>query len=31
LTEEIIGEVLPGQVMKAGRTCDLHPMPPVDN
>jgi hydroxymethylglutaryl-CoA lyase len=30
LTEEIIGEVLPGQVMKAGRTCDLHPMPPVD-
>ncbi len=31
LTEEIIGEVLPGQVMKAGRTCDLHPMPPVEN
>jgi hydroxymethylglutaryl-CoA lyase len=29
LTEEIIGDVLPGQVMKAGRTCDLHPMPPL--
>ncbi|HUV73953.1 MAG TPA: hydroxymethylglutaryl-CoA lyase [Anaerolineae bacterium] len=31
LSEEIIGEVLPGQVMKAGRTCDLHPMPPLDS
>jgi len=27
LAEEIIGETLPGQVMKAGRTCDLHPSP----
>ncbi|MGB9300677.1 MAG: hydroxymethylglutaryl-CoA lyase [Anaerolineae bacterium] len=31
LAEEIIGDVLPGQVMKAGRTCDLHPMPPLDD
>lgn len=31
LSEEIIGEVLPGQVMKAGRTCDLHPVPPLDS
>jgi hydroxymethylglutaryl-CoA lyase len=31
LSEEIIGDVLPGQVMKAGRTCDLHPMPPLDS
>lgn len=30
LAEEIIGETLPGQVMKAGRTCDLHPLPPMD-
>jgi hydroxymethylglutaryl-CoA lyase len=30
LAEEIIGEVLPGQVMKAGRTCDLHPLPALD-
>jgi hydroxymethylglutaryl-CoA lyase len=30
LAEETIGEVLPGQVMKAGRTCDLHPMPALD-
>ena len=29
--EEAIGEVLPGQVMKAGRTCDLHPLPPTDD
>jgi len=27
LAEEIVGETLPGQVMKAGRTCDLHPLP----
>jgi hydroxymethylglutaryl-CoA lyase len=27
LAEETVGEVLPGQVMKAGRTCDLHPLP----
>ncbi len=27
LAEEIIGEVLSGQVMKAGRTCDLHAVP----
>jgi hydroxymethylglutaryl-CoA lyase len=31
LAEEIIGYVLPGQVMKAGRTCDLHPMPPLED
>jgi hydroxymethylglutaryl-CoA lyase len=30
LWEEAIGEILPGQVMKAGRTCDLHPLPAVD-
>jgi len=30
LAEETIGEVLPGQVMKAGRTCVLHPMPALD-
>ena len=30
LAEETIGGVLPGQVMKAGRTCDLHPMPALD-
>jgi hydroxymethylglutaryl-CoA lyase len=30
LAEETIGEVLPGQVMKAGRTCDLHQMPALD-
>jgi hydroxymethylglutaryl-CoA lyase len=29
--EEIIGEVLPGQVMKAGRTCDLHPVPMLED
>lgn len=29
--EEIIGEVLPGQVMKAGRTCDLHAVPALDH
>jgi hydroxymethylglutaryl-CoA lyase len=29
--EEIIGEVLPGQVMKAGRTCDLHALPALDD
>jgi len=29
--EEIIGEVLPGQVMKAGRTCDLHAVPALDD
>jgi hydroxymethylglutaryl-CoA lyase len=27
LAEEIVGGTLPGQVMKAGRTCDLHPLP----
>jgi len=27
LAEEIVGETLPGQVMKTGRTCDLHPLP----
>lgn len=27
LAEEIVGERLPGQVMKAGRICDLHPVP----
>ncbi len=27
LAEEMVGETLPGQVMKAGRTCDLHPPP----
>jgi hydroxymethylglutaryl-CoA lyase len=27
LAEETVGEKLPGQVMKAGRTCDLHPVP----
>jgi hydroxymethylglutaryl-CoA lyase len=31
LWEEAIGEVLPGQVMKAGRTCDLHPLPAVED
>ncbi len=31
LAEEIIGEVLPGQVMKAGRTCDLHAVPVLDD
>jgi hydroxymethylglutaryl-CoA lyase len=31
LAEEIVGEVLPGQVMKAGRTCDLHPLPALDD
>lgn len=31
LAEQIIGEILPGQVMKAGRTCDLHPLPAVDD
>jgi hydroxymethylglutaryl-CoA lyase len=31
LAEETIGEVLPGQVMKAGRTCDLHPLPVFDD
>ncbi len=25
--EKVIGRTLPGQVMKAGRVCDLHPMP----
>ncbi len=25
--EKIIGRTLPGQVIKAGKTCDLHPMP----
>ena len=30
LAEEVIGEVLPGQVMKAGRTCDLHPLPSLE-
>ena len=30
LAEEIIGEVLPGQVMKAGRTCDLHAVPTLE-
>ncbi|HEM61067.1 MAG TPA: hydroxymethylglutaryl-CoA lyase [Chloroflexi bacterium] len=30
LAEEIIGETLPGQVMKAGRTCDLHPLPVLE-
>ncbi len=25
--EKIIGRPLPGQVMKAGQSCDLHPMP----
>jgi hydroxymethylglutaryl-CoA lyase len=29
LAEEIIGETLPGQVMKAGRTCDLHALPSI--
>jgi hydroxymethylglutaryl-CoA lyase len=29
LTEEIVGEKLPGQVMKAGRTGDLHPAPVI--
>jgi hydroxymethylglutaryl-CoA lyase len=27
LAEEMVGEKLPGLVMKAGRTCDLHPTP----
>ncbi len=27
LAERIVGERLPGQVMKAGRTCDLRPIP----
>ena len=27
LAEEMVGEKLPGQVMKAGRTCDLHSFP----
>jgi hydroxymethylglutaryl-CoA lyase len=31
LSEEITGEVPPGQVMKAGRTCDLHATPPLDS
>lgn len=31
LAEQIIGKTLPGQVMKAGRTCDLHPLPAVDD
>jgi hydroxymethylglutaryl-CoA lyase len=31
LAEDIIGEVLPGQVMKAGRTCDLHALPALDD
>jgi hydroxymethylglutaryl-CoA lyase len=31
LAEETIGEVLPGQVMKAGRTCDLHLLPVLDD
>jgi hydroxymethylglutaryl-CoA lyase len=30
LAEETIGEVLPGQVMKAGRTCDLHALPALE-
>jgi len=30
LAEETIGEVLPGQVMKAGRTCDLHALPTLE-
>jgi len=30
LAEETIGEVLPGQVMKAGRTCDLHAPPTLE-
>lgn len=31
VAEEIIGETLPGQVMKAGRTCDLHALPLMDD
>ena len=27
MAEQIVGKTLPGQVMKAGPTCDLHPMP----
>lgn len=27
--EKIIGRALPGQVMKAGRVCDLHPLPEI--
>jgi hydroxymethylglutaryl-CoA lyase len=30
LAEETVGEVLPGQVMKAGRTCDLHALPTLE-
>lgn len=26
--ERALGHELPGQVMKAGRTLDLHPLPP---
>jgi len=27
LAERIVGHDLPGQIMKAGRVCDLHPAP----
>ncbi len=28
--EEIIGETLPGQVIKVGSPCELHPLPPEE-